>query len=355
MTHARKVAQNFLIDSEIESVTTLRSGHINDTYLIKSDIGKQYVLQKLNSTVFKNIEGLISNKILVSEFLLKSDSPYETVQFVKTKDKNYYYRDEFKDYWMLMNYIRDSVVHEVAANKTMVYEAGKLYGDFIFRCSYLDAHKLIEILPDFHSIPFRYSQFETALKQASEETKNLADKEIEIVFLSKDEMFQLSNLKAQNTFPIRVTHNDAKLSNILFDKNNKGLAVIDLDTVMPGITAFDFGDSIRSICSITKEDDTNLEATKINLEFYEAYCMGFAEHTKHILTSKEIEYLPLGAKTITFIQGLRFLTDFLNGNIYYKTDYETHNLVRARNQFKLAKSIQANYKSLQNITAQAFK
>lgn len=355
MTYLHKVAQNFIIDSDIESVSALSSGHINDTFLVKTVSYKHFVLQKLNPSVFKNIEGLISNKVLVSEFLTKVDSPYQTVQFVNAKDKNFFYKDEFNDYWMLMNYIQNSLVYEVATNKIMVYEAGKLYGDFIHQCSYLDATKLIETLPDFHSMPFRFYQFETALKQATEETKNLSKEEIDFVLSSKEDMFQLSNLKSQNTFPLRVTHNDAKLSNILFDNNDKGFAIIDLDTVMPGIVAFDFGDSIRSICSTTKEDDANLKATQINLAFYEAYCMGFAEHTKHILTSNEIEYLPLGAKTITFMQGLRFLTDFLNGNIYYKTNYETHNLIRAKNQFKLVQSIQENFKSLKSIITEAFK
>ena len=355
MTHVLKVAQSFLTESDVESFSVLRSGHINDTFLITTTSIRNYVLQRLNPLVFKNIEGLISNKVLVSEHLAKSGSPYKTVQFIKTKTKEFFYKDEFNEYWMLMDFIQDSRVHKVAANSKMVYEAGKLYGDFIKRCSSLDAHKLIEILPNFHSMPFRYDQFETALKQANENTKDLALIEIEFAKRLKKDMQQLSILKANNTLPVRVTHNDAKLSNILFDKNDQGLAVIDLDTVMPGIPAYDFGDSIRSICATTQEDDSNLEATRINMEFYKAFCEGFAEHTRQFLTTNEIESLPLGAKTITFIQGLRFLTDYLNGSIYYKTDYETHNLIRARNQFKLVESIQENYKTLQNITTQIFK
>jgi Ser/Thr protein kinase RdoA (MazF antagonist) len=254
-----------------------------------------------------------------------------------------------------MTYIPNSITHDVATNSQLVEEAGKLYGDFIVQAAGLELDKLVEALPDFHSIPLRYTQFDEALKNAKEETKLNAKNEIEFVIKCRTEMHELSELKAQNKFPIRVTHNDAKLGNILFDKNDKGLAVIDLDTVMPGIVAFDFGDSIRSICSTTAEDDTNLEATKINLEFYEAYCKGFAATTKHFLTANEKKYLPLGAKTITFIMGLRILTDYLNNNVYYKVDYETHNLVRAKNQFKLVKSIQENYQAMQRITEKTFK
>lgn len=355
MTHVLKVAQRFITESDVVSFSVFRLGHINDTFLIKTTSNKHFVLQKLNPLAFRHIEGLIYNKILVSEHLVKSGSPYKTVQFIKSKTKEFFYRDEFNQYWMLMDYIQDTTVHKVAANSEMVYEAGKLYGDFIKRCSRLDAHKLIEILPNFHSTPYRYGQFETALKNAKEDTKLIAKDEIEFVLKLRKEMHELSKLKAQNKFPIRITHNDAKLSNILFDKNDQGLAVIDLDTVMPGITAYDFGDSIRSICATTQEDDSNLEATQIHMGFYKAFCEGFAEHTREFLTTNEIESLPLGAKTITFIQGLRFLTDFLNGSNYYKTDYETHNLIRARNQFKLVESIQHNYKSLQNITTQTFK
>ena len=354
MNHVLKVAHYFITESDVESFSILRSGHINDTFLIKTTTGKHFVLQKLNPVVFKHIEGLISNKVLVSEHLKKSGSPYKTVQFIKTKTKKFFYKDEFNEYWMLMNYIQDSRVHKFAANSEMVYEAGKLYGDFIKRCSSLDAHKLIEILPNFHSMPFRYDQFETALKQANEDTKNLAIEEIEFAKRLKEDMHQVSILKAKNTFPVRVTHNDAKLSNILFDKNDQGLAVIDLDTVMPGITAYDFGDSIRSICATTQEDESNLEATQIHMGFYKAFCEGFAENTRQSLTINEIESLPLGAKTITFTQGLRFLTDFLNGSIYYKTEYETHNLVRARNQFKLVESIQENYVTMEQLTKEIF-
>jgi serine/threonine protein kinase len=355
MELAFQIAKLFKIDSEVKFISPIQSGHINDTYLVNSISGMKYVLQKLNGNVFKDIHGLIDNKILVSEHLFKSDSIYETIQFIKTSQDQYSILDDHNDHWMLMNFIQDSVVYHVASNKEMVFEAGKLYGDFIYRTSNLDTDKLIETIIDFHSVPFRYRQFEMALAQASHESIGLANAEIDLVLNSRKEMYQLSELKAKNYFPTRVTHNDAKLSNILFDKNGKGLAVIDLDTVMPGIAAFDFGDSIRSICATTREDDSNLESTNINLEFYKSYCIGFAENTKCLLSSEEIQYLPLGAKTITFIMGLRFLTDHLNGNVYYKSDYETHNLVRAKNQFKLVRSIQDHYKSMQNITAQSFK
>ncbi len=354
MNDLKHICKQFKIESEVTSVSELNSGFINDTYLVKTSSGSKYVLQRISTVVFKDVENVIENKVLVSEHLSKSKSDYKVVRFIKTLSEAAYFKGKDSSYWNLMIYISDSVTHDVATNTLLVEEAGKLYGDFIIQAADLDMDKLVETLPDFHSIPWRYKQFDEALKNAKEETKTKAKDDIEFVIKCREEMHELSQLKDNNEFPIRVTHNDAKLGNILFDKNDKGLAVIDLDTVMPGIVAFDFGDSIRSICTTTAEDDTNLEATRINLDFYEAFCKGFAETTKHILTSTEIKYLPLGAKTITFIMGLRILTDYLNGNIYYKVDYDTHNLVRAKNQFKLVKSIQENYKTMQQITEKVF-
>jgi thiamine kinase-like enzyme len=352
--YSKHVCEQFKIDSEINSVAELNSGYINDTYLATTVSGTQYVLQRINTTVFKDVENIIANKVLISKHLSNSKTKYKTVRFIKTLDKKYFYKDTHSNYWNLMTFIPNSITHDVATNSRLVEEAGKLYGDFIIQSVDFDMEKLIETLPGFHSIPLRYQQFEEALKNAKEETKKSAKDEIEYIINCREEMHGLSQLKNNNELPIRVTHNDAKLSNILFDKNDKGLAVIDLDTVMPGIVAFDFGDSIRSICTTTVEDDTNLKATRINLELYEAFCKGFGTTTKHILTPTEIQSLPLGAKTITFIMGLRFLTDYLNDNIYYKVGYKTHNLVRAKNQFKLVKTIQENYKTIQQITETVF-
>jgi len=350
----KNICRQFNIESEVETISDLNSGFINDTYLVKTVSGIKYVLQKISTVVFNDVENVIGNKFLISEHLSKSNTVYKTVKFIRTNSDAPFFKDKDSGYWNLMTYVSDSVTHDVATNSNLVEEAGKLYGDFIIQASNLDMDKLVETIPDFHSIPLRYKQFDVALKNATDETKENAKDEIEFIQKCREEMHELSQLKVQNVFPIRVTHNDAKLGNILFDKNDNGLAVIDLDTVMPGIVAFDFGDSIRSICTTTAEDDTDLEATRINLDFYKAFCKGFASTTKHVLTTIEIKYLPLGAKTITFIMGLRILTDYLNRNVYYKVDYETHNLVRAKNQFKLVRSIQENYKNMQQITQKVF-
>jgi thiamine kinase-like enzyme len=344
------ICNQFKIQSGVQSIKTLESGHINDTYLITLNTNEDYVLQKLNSTVFKDIESIMANKVAVSQHIKQLKSPYKSVSFVMTKTSKYYYKDDTNNYWNMMGYISNSVTYDVANNSKTVFEAGKLYGDFMTQTATLSSGVIKETLPNFHNVPLRFAQFEQALKNAENINIVNAKEAIDFAKKNKDEMCELAALKAKNTFPIRITHNDAKLSNILFNKNEEGIAVIDLDTVMPGIVHFDFGDSVRSICTNTVEDDDNFDAIAIKLDYYEAFCKGHADSTKNILTPQEIKYLPLGVKTIIFIMGLRFLTDYLNNNKYYKVKYDTHNLVRCKNQFKLVESVQQHYDHILKIT-----
>ncbi|TYA59161.1 aminoglycoside phosphotransferase family protein [Formosa maritima] len=335
----------------------MASGHINDTYLINCSNDLKYILQNINNQVFNNLKDIISNKVLVTNHLKneydKISSTYQTASFIKSK-KDTYYIEAYQGFWTLMEYIPNSKTIERAENEKQVFEAGKLFGNFISSTTTLDTDCIIETLPEFHSVPCRFLHFEAALKKASPVRMNHAKQLIDFVYKHKEEMFQLSELKNKNTFPLRVTHNDTKMSNILFNKGDNGLAIIDLDTVMPGIVHFDFGDSIRSICSNTVEDSEDLEQTFINMNFYNIYCKGFASETSMMFTPKEIEYLPLAVKTLIYIIGLRFLTDYLNNDVYYKTAYKTHNLVRAKNQMKLLQSVIENFDEVKAITYSNF-
>ncbi len=344
------ICHQFKVESSIQSIKTLESGHINDTYLITLNNNERYVLQKLNTSVFNDIKGVMANKITVSKHLKQLKSPYQSLDFIMTKTSKYYYRDEMNDYWNMMVYISNCVTYDIPNTNKIVYEAGKLYGDFITQNATLSSGVIKETLPDFHNVPLRFSQFEQALKTADDIKITTAKEVIDFAKKNKDEMCELAALKTNNIFPIRITHNDAKLSNILFNKNEEGLAVIDLDTVMPGIVHFDFGDSVRSICTNAAEDDDDFDAIAIKLDYYEAFCKGHADATKTILTPQEVKYLPLGVKTIIFIMGLRFLTDYLNNNKYYKVKYDAHNLVRCKNQFKLVESVQQHYDHILKIT-----
>lgn len=350
-----RILENFKINSKCVSFSELQSGHINDTYLISTSSNKQFILQKTNTNVFKNVIAIFNNKQILSDYFKSRTTSlnYKFVRFIETHSKTIVYIDENNHYWSIMSYIPDSQTFDVAKNTEVVFEAGKLYGDFLLQTSTIPTINFEETIVDFHSMPLRLFQFDTALKKTKIDVRPLK-KILNNVSSFREEMSVISKLKKENKLPIRVTHNDTKLSNILFSKNGKGIAVIDLDTLMLGIVNFDFGDSVRSICSTAKEDEKNLNLVEINLDFYEAFCEGYSIYTKTILSKLEIKYLPLAIKTMIYIMGLRFLTDYLNENIYYKIKYPEHNLDRAKNQFKLLDSVNSNYNQIKDITNNYF-
>lgn len=343
----KNIYQNFTADGDFQDYEILVSGHINDTYLIETDL-KPYVLQKLNHLVFPNIPELMNNKVNVSQHLAhKCDFHQKLLHFYPTMENQYYFQDEEGFYWNMMDFIPDSKVLEKTENKEQAAEAGYAFAAFIRALDDFEASELHEIIPDFHKMSFRYQQFDDALLGVGadrndavpmrQQRRKIAKNWIQQVLESREEMQMLENLHEQGEIPLRATHNDTKLSNILFDMQDKALAVIDWDTLMPGIVHYDFGDSVRTICSNSTEDETDLNKVTFNLEFYQFYRQAFVKELDGILTAKEIEFLDLAAPTITFIMGLRFLTDYLNGDKYYKIKYPNHNLDRAANQFTLVK------------------
>ncbi|MEO8253229.1 MAG: aminoglycoside phosphotransferase family protein [Flavobacterium sp.] len=352
--HLKYIFEQFDHNEDFRSYDELASGHINDTYLVTTQSNVKFILQRINDGVFKDVPGLIANKVSVSKHLQKklahlseTELKRRVLTFVDTKTGESYYRDQDGNFWNMMVYIEGNTF-ETVNNEEIAYEGGKLFGEFLNLTSDFDARKLIEVIPNFHNMAFRFSQFEAALKQASKLRLEQAKDYIELVQELKEEMHVLQNLKDTGKIKLRVTHNDTKISNALFDTNKKGLCVIDTDTVMPGIVHYDFGDAIRTICNTAAEDEKNLALVTFNLDYYKAYVKGFLEKTNSSLSSLEIKYLPLAAKTMVFIMALRFLTDFLNNDIYYKTEYPEHNLDRAKNQFKLIESLSAQYKEMQD-------
>lgn len=347
------IFNQFQHSTSMVSYKELNSGHINDTYLIETTEKPYFVLQRINHGVFKNVPELISNKVKVSAFILnkKEGLPQETVnrtvlRFVKTTKGATYFKGPEGNFWNLMYFIDDSVTHETVTDAEIAYEGGKLFGDFLLLTADYDASTLYEVIPKFHDMSFRFSQYEDALEVASaERLEQAADLLVKVASL-KEEIHILQNLKEKGAIPLRVTHNDTKISNALFSKDKKGLCVIDTDTVMPGIVHYDFGDAIRTICNTAAEDEQDLNLVHFNTDYYKAYKKGFLEKMGDTLTPVELQYLPLAAKTMIFIMALRFLTDFLNGDTYYKTNYANHNIDRSRNQFKLIESLIAQESEL---------
>ena len=330
---------NYLSHSE------LNTGHINDTFFVNTDLGNKYILQRINHHVFKDVAGLVNNKTLISNHIRSkfpdiSDNAFSktNLTFVKAKDTNLYYYTQNGNFWNLMVFIEDSITHEIVIDEEIAYEGGKLLGAFLNHTSDFDSRQLIDVIPNFHDMSFRFKQYALSLQSAPKERLQKVIKYTNIVSELKEEMHILQNLKETNKIPRRVTHNDAKISNSLFDKENKGICMIDTDTVMPGIIHYDFGDAIRTICNTAAEDEKDLSKVEFNVAYYKAYKKGFLEETAHSLTAKELEYLQLAVKTMIFIMALRFLTDYLKQDVYYKIKYPEHNLDRAKNQFKLIES-----------------
>ena len=343
----REVFHAFLPDEDLDSYEELTSGHINDTFLITTNQQQKYVFQKINKGVFPDVPGLIGNKVNISNHLhhklsnlTKKERQRRILTFLQTSGGESFYTDQNGDFWNVTIFIDESQTFETVTGPEVAYEGGKLFGEFIFLSNDFDSSKLVEVIPNFHNMYFRFDQFRESLQNASEERLGKAKSYIDRVNELKKEMLILQDLKDSGQIRTRVTHNDTKISNALFDMEGKGLCVIDTDTIMPGIIHYDFGDAIRTICNTAAEDEKDLEKVMFNKAFYQAYTKGFLEEIGDAVSEFERSYFPLAAKTMIFIMALRFLTDYLNNDIYYKTRYPEHNLIRSMNQFKLIQSFE---------------
>lgn len=339
----KSLFNKFVTGLNFQSYSEIVSGHINDTYLVQTDAQKKFVLQRINHHVFSDVPGLVNNKVLVSQHLIKKtggSKATKVLQFVPTAEDLYYYVDAQGNYWNMSVFIEGSMTYETVPNNKVAEEGGKLTGEFLNLTADLKVDDFIAVIPKFHDMSFRFEEFEEVLNNLNEKRIFEAHEEIQFCLFRKKEMMMLQNLKEDGSIPVRITHNDTKISNILFNKNEEGIAMIDTDTVMPGIIHYDFGDAIRTICNTAAEDEGNLEKVEFNMDFYESYRKGFLKGLGAELSEIEKTHLPTAVRTMIFIMGLRFLTDYLNNDAYYKTNYENHNLVRARNQFKLLKSFE---------------
>lgn len=347
---AKKAISAFKIDGELKTIKPYGSGLINNTYLVEFTNNKRYILQKINTDLFKNYKDLMNNIKLVTNFLKKKitaeagDPNRETLTIINTKNGKLYHVDDRNQVWRVYSFIEDTLSYNIAESPEQFYKTGLAFGKFQNMLNEFDANQLVEVLENFHDTRFRYQQFEEAVANNQANRVQYVKKEIEFVRKRKEDAYLLYDMLDSGKLPLRVTHNDTKLSNILLDKDTlEGVAVIDLDTVMPGILLFDFGDSIRSGANTAEEDEKDLSKVNFDLELFEVYTKGFLESAKEIMTETEIEYLPWGARVITFEQAIRFLTDYLNGDKYYTVTHDSHNLERTRNQMKLVKEMEDNW------------
>ena len=308
----------------------LTNGMINDTYLVSVENIPLFILQNINTAVFTKVDSLIHNIDLALPNLASND--YEKVVLEKTKSGTSFYKEENNDVWRLMTYVKNSKVYNTTTDPKVAYEAGKIIGLFHKLLSNLDPGILQETLVDFHNIAFRYSQFLEAKPKAKPE--NIEKAKAAIAFVKKHISMLLELQKVE--LPVRVCHNDTKLNNILFSKEDKSLCLIDLDTIMPGYFLYDFGDAVRTIVNKAPEDEINLQLINFDQKIFESFIKGIAANGK-LLTKTEIDHLSLGAILLPFLHGIRALTDFLENNRYYKVRYEDQNLDRCNSLFEFSR------------------
>ena len=339
------IANKFMIEGRIDTIMPFGNGHINNTFLVTTS-NKRYILQRISDAF--DVTLLMKNIDAVTSFMaLKSDNPDRQMKLIHTSDNKNYYSDESGNYRMY-TFVEGSICLEAPESTNDFYESALAFGNFQKMLEDFPAETLFEPIKDFHNTPNRYKIFkETILKDKMNRVKEVKE-EIDFALSREKEAGILQNLRDTGKLPTRVTHNDTKLNNVLFDKDTrKSLCVIDLDTVMPGLSLYDFGDAIRFGAATAKEDEKDLSKMTINLDMFRAFTTGYLQSCN--LTDEEIENIVLGAKTMTLECGVRFLTDYLDGDNYFRTSYAGQNLDRCRTQFKLVGEIEKNTEKMEKI------
>ena len=356
MVLVENIVAAFEVEGKVAEYVPFGNGHINETKLVTMDNGVQYVLQRINKNVFKRPDLLMENYVGVTTFIRKKieaaggDPLREVLNAIPTKDGKPFTIDEEGQYWRLLVYVTESMSYDKVERPEQFYDSAVSFGDFQYMLRDYPAETLHETIVNFHNTPDRFRQLTEAI--ANDAKGRLAEVQAEVEFARAREEFAgtLERAHAEGKLPLRVTHNDTKLNNILFDTNTgKALCVVDLDTIMPGYSVNDFGDSIRFGATTALEDETDLSKVNFDISLYELYVKGFIEGAKGGLTEGELEMLPIGAIMMTFECGMRFLADYLNGDTYFRIHRPSHNLDRCRNQFKLVADMEAHLDEMKAI------
>ncbi len=325
-------------------------GYINDTYLVKTPENiPDFLIQRKNHLIFKNIGGMMNNILLVTNHIRKkllSDGEREierkVMTYIPTAANEYFVKDEEGNFWTLFLFVRNSHGIEEVSNVNQAYSAGKAFGHFQFQLSDLPGRLLVETIPYFHNGKFRLAQFRDAISNDAAGRVIPMQPVIDTLLDRAPEMIRLQEWLDTGQIPLRITHNDTKINNVLYDDKDEILCIIDLDTVMPGSPLFDFGDAIRSLGNTAPEDEPNLSKIGLNREYYQAFASGYLSESGQFLTTMERENLPFSCRYMVWEQSVRFLTDYLNGDTYYKIAYPEHNRVRALAQLRYLEVMESN-------------
>ncbi len=361
----KEVCKRFNLQGEYRYYKVLTSGHINTTYQVfffRDGEIKDYILQRVNTYVFQDPVSVMDNISSVTEFIRakikqkQATAKRNVLHYSTTEEGKYYVFMEDGGFWRCCRYIDDSVSFEYTENLKIIEESGWAFGEFQGYLSDYPVEKLSIAIPHFHNTVRRYEAFRNAIQEDAEGRVAQLQDDIAGYMELEEIATKLYKLQRKGILPLRVTHNDTKLSNILFDaKTLEHLSVIDLDTVMPGLVAFDFGDAIRISASTAKEDERDLSIVALDVERFEAFTKGFVGAVKNSLLPAEKETLALGAVAMTVECGMRFLTDYINGDKYFKIHYPDQNLVRARCHLVLARDMIEHLDEMQSIVNKYFE
>ncbi len=355
----------FPFEGELTGIERTDTGLINSTFVLTFSDGNQdyqYILQKINTNVFKKPDELMSNIMNVTGFLrnkinqMGGNAARETLSFLYTKENTPYYLDKEGGCWRSYTYIGKCYTCDKIDSETKAFRSGKAFGKFQRMLSNYPASNLFETIPHFHDTPSRFNDLKKAVEDNLSGRLGSVKDELSFAIEREKDASKLVDLAAEGKIPMRVTHNDTKINNVLFDSiTNEAICVIDLDTIMPGLSLYDFGDSIRSGAVTSDENEKDLSKYGLDINLFKSYTEGFLSEAGHALNEEEVKNLAFSAKLMTLECGVRFLTDYLNGDTYFKTDYPEHNLVRCRTQFKLVQDIENHMDELNNCVDEIYR
>lgn len=354
----KELSHHFQIYGEFLHAEPCKIGYINETYIVTYDQGGipiRYIHQKINVSVFKDPDAVMDNIMRITTHIRHKlnqqgvkDITRRALTVIPTRDGKPYYRNSQNECWRAFVYVERARTYEAAQTTKQAYQAGKAFGTFQSLLSDLPGKRLHETIPDFHNTRKR---FETLKKAISEDRFNraiLAKKEIEFALAREPIVDTLLKAHAEGKIPERITHNDTKFNNVMLDVDTgEQMCVVDLDTVMPGLILYDFGDMVRTTTSPTVEDELDLSKVQMRMPMFKALARGYLEAVAPFITKAEKSYLAFSGKLITYTIGIRFLTDFLQGDTYFRVHRPNHNLDRCRTQFKLVESIEAQENKMQ--------
>ena len=340
-----EIIQAFFAKGHVLSLSPCGHGHINKTYkLTLQQHSHDYLLQEINTYVFQDVEALMENIALVADHLygqLNANASHfkDALILLRTLGGKTYYQTENKRVWRIYRFIPNTKSYEQVKDKEQAKQAGEAFGAFQQQVADINPLLLTKTIKGYHELPFVLQRFDELLSVDQYHRVASIQKEIDFIEIHKANMLSLDELRLAGQLPLRITHNDTKFNNILFDENDEPLCVVDYDTVMPGLIHHDYGDALRIIANTAAEDEPDLSLISFDWEMCDAFTKGFLRKVKDTLTRKELETLPLAIPLMPFMLAVRFLSDYLNHDPYFTVKFETHNLVRAKAQFKLVADI----------------